>query len=43
MTEPPRDLEQDPIVQKLRSWDPAVVEKTSEFRGELTLELSRAC
>jgi len=32
-----QDLEQNPVVQKLRAWDAQAVAEAREFRGELTL------
>ena len=35
------DLEQNPIVRKLRAWDPQVVAEAREFRGEVTVVVPR--
>ena len=35
------DLEQNPIVSKLRAWDPQAVTEAREFRGELTIVVPR--
>ena len=35
------EIEQNPIVQKLRDWDPQAVLEAIEFRGELTLVVPR--
>ena len=40
MTETP-DLEQNPIVRKLRAWDPRAVAETRSFRDELTIVVPR--
>ena len=34
-------IEQNPIVQRLRSWDEKAIVETAEFRGELTIVLVR--
>ena len=34
-------VEQNPIVQRLRSWDEKAIVETAEFRGELTIVLAR--
>jgi NADH-quinone oxidoreductase subunit C len=34
-----KPVEENPIIQKLRSWDEKAVAETSEFRGELTILL----
>ena len=36
-----QDLEQNPVVSKLRAWDPQAVAETHEFRGELTIVVPR--
>jgi len=36
-----QDLEQNPIVRKLRAWDPQAVAETQAFRGELTILVPR--
>ena len=36
-----QDLEQNPVVQKLRAWDAQAVAEVREFRGELTLVVPR--
>ncbi|HEX2715749.1 MAG TPA: NADH-quinone oxidoreductase subunit C [Candidatus Acidoferrales bacterium] len=35
------NLEQNPIVSKLRAWDPQAVTEAREFRGELTIVVPR--
>ena len=40
MTQIP-ELEQDPLVRKLRAWDAQAVAETSVFRGELTIGVPR--
>ncbi len=35
------ETEQNPIVQKLLAWDAAAVARSSEFRGEVTVEVPR--
>jgi NADH-quinone oxidoreductase subunit C len=37
----PLPAEQNPIVQRLRAWDPEAVTQVIEFRGELTLVVPR--
>ncbi len=36
-----QDLEQNPIVRKLRAWDPQAVAEAQAFRGELTILVLR--
>lgn len=36
-----QDLEQNPLVRKLRAWDPQAVAETRLFRGELTVVVPR--
>ncbi len=36
-----QDLEQNPVVNKLRAWDPQAVAETHEFHGELTVVVPR--
>ena len=36
-----QDLEQNPVVSKLRAWDLQAVAETHEFRGELTIVVPR--
>jgi len=38
----PEELQQDPIAQRLRAWDPQAVAEVFEFRGERTLILPRS-
>jgi NADH-quinone oxidoreductase subunit C len=33
------ETEQNPIVQKLLAWDPTALSQSSEFRGEVTVEI----
>ena len=40
MTEKP-ELEQNPAVQRLRTWNPRAVSEVSEFRGEITVVVPR--
>jgi len=37
----PEELQQDPILQRLRAWDPQAVAEVLEFRGERTLVVAR--
>ncbi len=36
-----QDLEERPVVRKLRAWDPRAVVEVREFRGELTIVVPR--
>ncbi len=38
----PEELQQDPILQRLRAWDPRAVAEVLEFRGERTLVVPRS-
>ena len=38
----PEELQQDPIIQRLRAWDPQAVAEVLEFRGERTLVVARS-
>ena len=38
----PEELRQDPIIQRLRAWDPQAVAEVLEFRGERTLVVPRS-
>jgi NADH-quinone oxidoreductase subunit C len=37
----PEDLQQDPVTQRLRAWDPHAVAEVLDFRGEKTLVVPR--